>query len=292
MIFTTNIEGEKHLFYHSYSFLKTIIHNYAISNFLLKNELYSWGITSGYYELVQTGRLYCFIASQNYPKTHLELHEFLSGKRDCFYRKPIYRDRSSRPIHYIRDKIIESIIEIDNNSEDNFRNLGNELEYLSKIRNNNSYDPFIIAHQINHEILEPEFEKLSEIMNCLNKKWLCSSFRLFLRYLKLLENKKKYLGLLLNKQEIFAEIERSTEGIRAISWGIPTVLSDLEQQGLAAESKEISNIWEEFLNKEINFYYEPIDTEFARPIFYSNFNEKNSDFNSFKSNITKLSRVL
>lgn len=256
-------DDETQEIYKIYCQLATIIHDYAVGQQLYKNSCYSWAITANYYSLMHCGRFICLIGIKKYPDSHAKLHKFLSGQGN--FDNILLNDLSI---------IIKSFFN-DNELENKIINLGNKLEKIKKLRENNSYDLFIIAHQIDHSVLKTEFPKVYEEIKKLNEESLRFVLRLLVAYINSLDYRDYFIAFLKDTNQNYP-------------WAIKDLMKNLRRQNISNKIiQEISSkINEELLNNLDSAV--SLDDSFFNPIKYNSFTDKNSKMEEFKKRINAL----
>ncbi len=256
-------DDETQKIYKIYCQLATIIHDYAVGQQLYKNSCYSWAITANYYSLMHCGRFIFLIGGKKYPSGHAKLHKFLSGQENC-------DNISLNDLSYILESFFD-----DNELKNKIINLGNKLEQIKKLRENNSYDFFIISHQIDHSVLKTEFPKVYKEIKKLNEEYLGFVFRLLVAYINSLDYKDCFIAFLKDTNQNYP-------------WAIKDLIKNLRCQNISIEIiEEISNkIDEELLNSFDSAV--SLDDSFFNPIKYNSFTDKNSKMEEFKARINAL----
>ncbi|MCZ7399920.1 MAG: hypothetical protein O8C62_09660 [Candidatus Methanoperedens sp.] len=259
--------------YKIYCQLATIIHDYAVGQQLYKKNCYSWAITANYYSLMHCGRFICLIGIKDCPKYHSDLHNFLSGKENKFERK------SGKSV----DDLLRNLQHIGDYTKlyNKIKILGLKLEKIKKIRENNSYDFFIISHQINHSILETEFPKAYAEIKKLNYEYLNFVFELFVSYINSLDYKDYFIGFLKDTNNKY-------------TWAFIDLIKNLSIQNIEPQLiEEIKILIDEKLIRKLVGGIS-LDDSFFNPITYGFYPEKYDKMKEFINNINDLtgSRVV
>lgn len=264
---------EKQKAYKYYCQLMTILHDYAIGKQLHKNKIYSWAITSHYYSLMHCGRFICMLGIDDYLESHAQSHQLLSGTRSNVKGKN--SNGISREFNY--EELLQSVDRYLPESEDKINALGNKLKIISEIRNNNSYEHFIIAHQCDHRILKDVFSDCYSKIATINWNYIDFCLDLLVGFINIKESPFKdfYIAFLKNQGE---EYENPT-------------------QSFIFESKYVHKIDEPIID-EIK---ELIDTKLNElhtdsvvtlsslvPITYGNYGTKSNKMDEFKREVDSL----
>lgn len=256
-------EAETQEIYTIYCQLSTIIHDYCIGDQLFKRNCFSWAITSKYYSMMHCGRFICLLGLKEYPRRHDHLHDFLQGKNQ--FNGSTFRD------------LINSVKSFSNikDLEQKISRLGEKLENLKKLREHNSYDFFIISHQINHSVLSPEFRRLYKEMKKLNKDYLIFVLDLLVDYINSLGYK-----------DHFASFLKDTN--KKHKWALKSLKKDLNIQKM--DDKIIEKVFS-ILNKKLLSNFNTgikLPDSFFKPIKFYAFPTKYNNMREFIDNINEL----
>ena len=145
-------------FYTLFCEIFTAFHNYAIGKRLFNSEVYSWSLISYYYSLMHCGRIVCFMPLNCFARSHADLHKFLRGDRinnSKFWK--LEHPKGVNESHNF-EEIIRGLPNQDNLIESKIKELGEHLRKIQKVREFNSYEMFIVAHQIGHRELSPKLK--------------------------------------------------------------------------------------------------------------------------------------
>lgn len=257
-------DNETQEIYRIYCKLATIIHDYAVGQQLYKNSCYSWAITANYYSLMHCGRFICQLGIKEYPKGHRELNEFLSGKPRGFQNNSF-------------NTLLNNLRRINNNQEieNKIKVLGQKLKKIKELRENNSYDFFIISHQLNHSILKTEFPKAYEEIKRLNDEYLIFVFELFIAYINSLDYKYYFIGFLKDTNKKY-------------SWAFMDLIDNLRIQKIdPLIIREISNLIDKNLMNKLDKGI-LLDDSFYNPITYDFYPDKNKKIQEFIERINNL----
>jgi hypothetical protein len=256
-------DDETQEIYKIYCQLATIIHDYAVGRQLYKNSCYSWAITANYYSLMHCGRFICLIVLKKYPERHKELHEFLSGQQK-FKNIPL-NDLFNILKKFTNDPKIEIKI----------KNLGTKLEKIKKLREDNSYEFFIISHQINHSVLQTEFPKVYNEIRKLNEESLKFVLELLVVYINSLYYKDYFTGFLKDTDENYP-------------WAFSDLIHNLSTQKIDPPLiNEISNLIDQNLMNKLGDGI-LLEDSFFNPIKYNSFTNKSNKMRDFMDRIKAL----
>lgn len=183
-IFNLPSDEEIKKFYTLFCEVFTAFHNYATSKRLFQNKVYSWSLVSYYYSLMHCGRSICFMSLNCYPKRHDVLHDFLSGKD--VNNKKFWKLRTPKGIKESHNfsELINGLPQINSSNKSRIKELGEYLKEIKKVREFNSYEMFIVAHQINHPRLSPELENGTKRISKIVKKNLKFVMDLLFNYVE------------------------------------------------------------------------------------------------------------
>jgi len=248
--------------YRIYCHLSTIIHDYAIGRKLQKQKCYSWALTAYYYSLMHSERFICYLAIKNYPKQHRALIDFLSGdvQYNQFTTEQISQNLNQRNISLDIGKI---------------KKLGKILEKSKKIRENNSYELFIVAHQFNHSFLEIQFTSACSLMEKIAKDYLTLCSKLLFDYIQSCNFKYHFISFIKDKNE-------------GHKWAFNSLKMSLNHQ---IKNKKIIDEVFKLLNTEL---LDKVNTDliledsFFEPITFGNYTEKNEVMRTFMQNVNNL----
>lgn len=300
--------------YKIYCQLATIIHDYAVGQHLFKNKCYSWAITANYYSLMHCGRFICLLGLKDFPSMHTDLFKFLTNQKKFKNRfsnrlenQEIDRARFVEFLAqqfsdaWIRDENPDEIIfkkengrlNIQkNNSFNNLLNnlrqftnnqelatkinqLGKKLEEIKLLREDNSYELFIISHQINHSVLETEFPRAYKEIKRLNNEYLIFILELFVDYINSLAYKDYFIGFLKDNNETHI-------------WAFKNLSANLALQNIDPEIiQDISNMIDEKLLNMLDAGLS-LEDSFFDPIYFESFPDKNKNMRDFINHINVL----
>lgn len=260
-------------FYTLFCVVFTAFHNYATAKRLFQNKIYSWSLTSYYYSLMHCGRSIYFMSLNCYPKRHDVLHDFLSGKD--INNKKFWKLRAPKGIKESHNfsELINRLPQINRSNKSRIKKLGEYLKEIKKVREFNSYEMFIVAHQINHLYLSPELENGTKKISKIVKKYLIFLTDLFFNYV---QRKSDYFkAFLLDRNQYY-------------KWAFKYLIESLETQNF--DSKiigEIEGIIKKGLLDKISVQIE-CPNIFYNPISYELFEGKNAIIKDFIKNIKEV----
>jgi len=248
--------------YRIYSHLSTIIHDYAIGRKLQKQKCYSWALTAYYYSLMHSGRFICYLAIKDYPKGHRELINFLSG--DARYH------------HFTTEQITQHLkLRNINLDIDKIKKLGKILGKSKKIREDNSYELFIVAHQFKHSFLETNFTSACSLMKKIAKNYLRLCSKLLLDYVQSCHYKDYFISFIKDKN-------------KGHKWAFNSLKVSLDNQ--IKDKKIVDGVFKllntELLNKVNTDLI--IEDSFFEPISFEHYSDKNEVMHKFKQNVDNL----
>jgi len=248
----SNFELRK--FFVSYWLFHSVLYNFAQALNNRKKRRFVWAITNYYYSTMYIARLFLFLSTSKYFKRHIDLSFFYVNRQPngkilkLNNIGEIEEERGTLDIKKVKEKL--------NLNEKYLIKFGNFLENFRKLRNTNTYEPFIIYAQENHTItnfLQKNVEKIENIC----KRYVKDSCNIFLKFWK-------------NQNEIFISLLRH-------DWLLPNTNKTIEKHGL--NNKEIQLIINE-LNLSLNLIklnkekYEKLRKDFENICKISNFNAK------------------
>ncbi|MCX9089832.1 MAG: hypothetical protein OIN90_19985 [Candidatus Methanoperedens sp.] len=256
-------DDETQEIYKIYCQLATIIHDYAVGCQLYKNSCYSWAITVNYYSLMHCGRFICLIGIKKFPKSHKRLNEFLSGQQK-------FENISLNGLFNILKKFTN-----DTKLEIKIKTLGNKLKKIKELREDNSYEFFIISHQINHSVLKTEFPKVYNEIRKLNEESLKFVLELLVAYINSLDYKDYFIGFLKDTDKNYP-------------WAFSDLIHNLSIQNIDTSLiKDISDLIDEnLLNKLDDGIL--LEDSFFNPIKYNSFTDKSEKMRNFMDRIKAL----
>ena len=266
----SNIQDEKaKKFYTLFCEVFTAFHNYATAKRLSQNQLYSWSLTSYYYSLMHCGRVICFMSLNCFPKRHEDLHKLLKGiniNNAKFWK--LNTPNGEKETHKFSE-LINALHEIDNNLEkEKIKQLGEYLEKIKRIREFNSYEMFIVAHQIQHGILSPKLKDGTKKIDQIVRDYLTLITRLLFYCAQ--QRNEYFKAFLLDKNPkhkwAFEYLKRSLEKQNFDKGIIDEIYKIIKENLLDRLSAEVDiDCPDEFYNK----------------ISFGLFNEKSGIINSF-----------
>jgi hypothetical protein len=175
-------------FYVAFCLLMSSVQDYLLGLWESEHHNLNWSATCSYYSLVHGGRLLCFLALGDFPKSHATLRNLLAGAntprsneraRPDGYPFDWLRDftntdetRSSSgssltSIHSdLRKAIVEYFDEVEVvNARCRLDHFGKLLRNAAPLRNDSNYEALLIAHEFDHELVSVAFEKLCKSMS-------------------------------------------------------------------------------------------------------------------------------
>lgn len=263
---------ERRKFYTLFCEVFTAFHNYAIAKRLFQNKVYSWSLVSYYYSLMHCGRFICFMSLNCFPIGHKDLHELLSGEN--INNRLFWKLRYPKGIEESHNfsELINELNQINSSNESRIKELGKNLERIKEVRKFNSYEMFIIAHQINH-LLSLELENGTKRINKIVKKYLKFVIDLLFNYV---EKKSDYFkAFLLDRNQYY-------------KWAFKYLIKSLETQNFdSGIIDEIEGIIKKGLLNKISIQIE-CPNIFYNPISFELFESKNAIIKDFIKSIKKV----
>lgn len=254
-------DEEKQKIYAHFCQLITILHDYAIGKKLFSEKSYSWAITANYYSLMHCGRFICTLGIGQYPTMHAQLHKLLSGESS-------WNSFTSQQVYSSVDSYVS-------NSECKIETLGNKLKVIKEIREHNSYELFIIAHQHDHVYLKDKFLACYSNVESINLEYIEFCLDMLVEYINKSPSKEFYIAFLKNNSEKYENPIQSfiTESI---------FIHRIDQQ-IMNDINQLIN------NKLMNFQTEKIlQDSFFTAINYHNFDSKSDVMQNFEQKINQL----
>lgn len=262
-------------FYTLFCEIFTAFHNYAIGKTLFEKKVYSWSFVSYYYSLMHCGRTICFMSLNCFPKRHEDLHKFLSGDRinnSKFWK--LAHPEGVRESHDFNE-LIRGLPRQNNLIESKIKKFGEHLRKIQKVREFNSYEMFIVAHQIGHQVLSPELEAGAvRIRNIVED---CLIFVIDLLYDYVRQKSDYFKAFLLDRNQNY-------------KWGFDSLIQSLESQRVAKVI--INEIKETIRNGLLNKISIDIGCpdEFYDKISFELFHEKRGIIYDFIRDIGRVNR--
>ncbi len=253
--------------YKLYCSYAVIVFDLATSKQLYENRSYSWAITSGYYSLMHMGRFICLLGIGEYPTHHSNLYKFLNGNNG----------NRIRDFDHTFDELIGQLkmYSEDESLEEEIKKFGLYLGKVKEIRENNSYDFFIIYHQINHSILSAQFERVFKIISDLMNHYFKIVSELFFDYIEHDKNKAYFVAFLRDSNPVY-------------EWTFKALNESMKAQLIKDNiSKDIFDRINEYILDKLIVEIKLPDSFYA-PLKYETFSAKNIDMNNFISNIDNL----
>lgn len=213
-------------FYTLFCEVVTAFHNYATARRLFKNKIYSWSLTSYYYSLMHCGRAICYMSMNCFPKRHENLHKLLKGEninRTKFWK--LEHPEGVNENHNFRE-LTGGLPQINGFEEQRIKKLGNYLEKIKKIREFNSYEMFIVAHQIEHNVLSPRLTERTKKIDKIVKGYLSFIINLLFYYTQ--QKHDYFKAFLLDKNPSY-------------KWAFKYLRKSLEKQNF--DKNMIDEIW-------------------------------------------------
>jgi len=264
---------EKKNFYTLFCEIFTAFYCFATGKRLFKNKVYSWAIISYYYSLMHCGRSICFMSLNCFPKRHEDLHKILKGidiNNQKFWR--LESPDGVRESHNI-EEILNTLPVSNNLVKLKLEKLGEYLEKIKSIREFNSYEMFIVTHQINHRELSPALKNGTEKIDKIVREYL--QFLLDLLHKHVREKSDEFKAFLLDKNE-------------KNNWAFEYLKNSLKEQRF--DNKIINEInmliRERLLNKI--FAQSECPDNFYNTISFGLFNEKSGIIKKFISKINEI----
>ena len=253
-------------FYTLFCEVFTAFHNYATAKRLFQNKIYSWALTSYYYSLMHCGRAICFMSMNCFPKGHKDLHKLLKSEninRAKFWK--LDHPEGASETHSF-EELINGLPQIENSEKQKIIQLGHYLENIKKIREFNSYEMFIVAHQIKHTVLSPRLENGTKKIDQIVKDYLIFITNLLFSYTQ--QKNECFKAFLLDKNLNY-------------KWAFEYLKKSLENQNFdRIIINEIYEIIKENLLDKLSVEIICPD-EFYNKISFRLFNEKSGIINKF-----------
>lgn len=187
--------------YTLYCQIVTSLYNFAIAKELQIQNKLSWSAVAYYYSLLHIGRGLCFMGIGDFPIMHEKLRDLLKGKDLTTQNARLWKKRNqSINFQDLKRGLAEKTASDENEVECQLKNLGRLLSKVSMIRNMSNYEMYIIAHQVDHQlvtaILSDGLIKLEKHVR-LQLSTLVDYYR---KYIQNLENlKEEYIAFLQDK---------------------------------------------------------------------------------------------
>lgn len=187
-------------FYTLFCEVFTAFHNYAVAKKLFENKIYSWSLTAYYYSLMHCGRAICYMSLNCFPKRHEDLHKLLRGE-NLNNRVKFWRLESPEGVNETHnfEELIRRLPQINGGEREKIRRLGNYLEKIKKIREFNSYEMFIVAHQTEHAVLSPKLQEGTEKIDKIVEDYLIFISKLLFHYTE--QKGEHFKAFLLDKNQ-------------------------------------------------------------------------------------------
>ncbi len=260
-------------FYTLFCEIFTAFHNYATAKRLFQNNIFSWSLTSYYYSLMHCGRAICFMALNCFPKGHKDLYKLLTGTG--INNRKFWKLENPRGVEESHNfwEIINGLPGTNNSDELRIKKLGKDLENVKHIREFNSYEMFIVAHQIEHSILSPELKKGTERIGEIVRNYLLFITDLLFRYVQ--GKSDEFKDFLLDRNQNY-------------KWAFEHLTQSLEKQQFDDETiDEIDGIIKERLLDKISARGECPD-DFYDKISFKLFGAKRGIINNFIESLKRL----
>ena len=263
-------DEEKQKIYTHFCQLITILHDYALGKKLYSENSSSWAITANYYSLMHCGRFICNLGIEDHPTSHANLHKLLSGNSVAEGSRKRNTDKS-----FEYQNLLNSINSYIPNSDSKIEILGEKLELIKQIREYNSYELFIIAHQHNHVFLKNIFNNCYFKVESANLDYIEFCLDLLVEYINTSPSKEFYIAFLTKESE---------------SYGNPVQYFIHESTFYNKIDKQIMDDIKQLIdNKFMNFHaIITLKDSFFTPINYRNFNSKLNVMNKFKQKVAQL----
>lgn len=256
-------DKEKQKIYTHFCQLVTILHDYAVGKKLYSEKLFSWAITANYYSLMHCGRFICTLGGIEYPNRHSDLISLLSGR----HTSEKYQNLLNSINGYIPN----------HDSPSKITTLGEKLKLIKKIRECNSYELFIIAHQHNHDKLENIFNDCYSEVDSINLEYIEFCLDLLVEYINRSPSKEFYVAFLTE--------ERGNYGSPVDSF----INESVYVQGIQLE---IMQIIKQLINEKLNFKTDMIlPDSFFDAINFHNFESKSNKMEKFQNYVNDLKRL-
>lgn len=263
-------DEEKQKIYTHFCQLITILHNYALGKKLYSENSYSWAITANYYSLMHCGRFICNLGIEDHPTSHANLHKLLSGNSVTEGN----RNRNTyKSFEY--QNLLNSINSYIPNSDSKIEILGEKLELIKQIREYNSYELFIIAHQHNHAFLKSIFSDCYSKVESINLDYIDFCLDLLVEYTNKSSSKEFYIAFLTKESESYGDpIQSFIE---------ESIFENRIDKQIMDDIKQLID------NKLMNFHTNiTLKDSFFTPIHYHNFDSKSSVMIKFKQKVREL----
>jgi uncharacterized protein (UPF0332 family) len=265
----TNFPSDEEIkkFYTLFCEIFTAFHNYATAKKLSKSKIYTWSLTAYYYSLMHCGRAICYMALKCFPKRHEALHKFLKGenleRREKFWKLDEPKGISEQ---HTFEELLENLPVNNNSVKSKIKKLGEYLEKIKKVREFNSYEMFIVAHQIEHYVLSPKLKKGSIKICQIVKNYLIFVMDLFFAYV---QPKADYFKAFL--------LDRNQNN----KWAFEYLLRTLSKQRFGKSIiEEVKTVINDQLLSRISVQMECPDS-FYEPISFQVFSGKSQIINDF-----------
>ncbi|MCX9014692.1 MAG: hypothetical protein OIN89_07855 [Candidatus Methanoperedens sp.] len=192
--------NEDQIFYTIFCQLQVAIYNLVIGKDLKNQNKASWAVVAYYYSMLHSARTIVMMGEEDVPTNHGKLIELLkeSDVKNKSWRTAI-------PKEFGRKDIIQKISRKTGLScetvDDRLKTIGNNMYYSQKIRNQNSYEIYIISHQTNHSEVTPILDEGIEILNTESQSAVIIALNMFKEYINQLEPTKKdaYLSFVMDE---------------------------------------------------------------------------------------------
>jgi hypothetical protein len=167
-----NVQFQDQKFYTAVCLLSAACSDYAIGIELSETKL-TWAATALYYSMVHCGRLACFLALGDFPKSHSKLADlFLNGKTngstwmmgfkrflDAEELEPEGSFSCADMVTHFRGLLPEA-----SNIRAEFKVWGEIFSSARILRNDSSYEGLLIAHEYNHKKVTHALENLVRLL--------------------------------------------------------------------------------------------------------------------------------
>ena len=191
---------EDQMFYTIFCQLQVAIYNLVIGKDLRIQNKVSWAVVAYYYSMLHSARTIVMMGEEDVPTSHGQFIKLLrqsdvknkswrTGTKKDFKRKDVIKKISKKT--GLTCELVDGQLKI----------IGNNMYYSQEIRNQNSYEIYIISHQTNHSEVTPILDKGIEILNTESQLAVSSALNMFKGYINRLEPTKKdaYLSFLMGK---------------------------------------------------------------------------------------------
>lgn len=146
--------------------------DFAVGLDLIRQHKLNWSITSSYYSIVHGTRMIIFIPTGDFHTGHSSCGDFFSGTsnlRTNWLEKfdSSVLDFDGRMPNFNLSALADyynNILEMPN-PINIFNKIGQIFGQAIKLRNDNNYEAFIIAHEYEHKIITKSLKKLSRLMS-------------------------------------------------------------------------------------------------------------------------------